>query len=180
MRILKEQSAGLIIDVQEKLFPHIQEHELLARNTGILIEGLKILNVPLLVTEQYPKGLGYTIPEIKGALASPEPHEKLSFSCCDDPEIMVELNNLDRKNIIIAGIEAHVCVLQTAVDLLENGFQPVVIEDCVSSRKVGDKAVAIQRMRKEGVVISTVESILFELARVSGTEQFKAISRLVK
>ncbi|HYW94939.1 MAG TPA: hydrolase [Bacteroidales bacterium] len=180
MRILKEHSAGLIIDIQEKLFPHIHEHDRLVKNTSILIEGLNVLGVPLLVTEQYTKGLGFTIPEIKNALDKPETHEKTVFSCCDDPEILLELNNLDRKNVIVAGIEAHVCVLQTAVDLLENGFIPVVVEDCVSSRNPADKAVALRRMRQEGAVITTYESILFELARVSGTDQFKTISRLVK
>ncbi len=180
MRILREHSAGLIIDIQEKLFPHIHEHDRMANNTEILIEGLKILDIPLLVTEQYTKGLGFTVPGIKSVLGSAPAHEKTVFSCCDDPGILLELNNLDRKNIIIAGIETHVCVLQTAVDLLENGFQPVVVEDCASSRRHADKMTAIARMRQEGAIITTCESILFELARVSGTDQFKAISKLVK
>ena len=180
MRILKEHSAGLIIDIQEKLFPHIFDHDRLAKNTSILIEGLKILGIPLLVTEQYTKGLGFTIPEIKPSLTSFKTYEKTVFSCCDDPVILLELNNIDRKNVIIAGIETHVCILQTAVDLLANGFIPVIVEDCVSSRKQGDKGVAIHRMRNEGAIITTYESILFELARVSGTEQFRAISKLVK
>ena len=180
MRILKEHSAGMIMDIQEKLFPHIHEHERLADKTEILIRGLKILDIPLMVTEQYTKGLGFTIPAIKACLGPERPYEKMSFSCCDDPEILLQVNNLDRKNMIIAGIEAHVCVLQTAVDLLENGFLPVVVEDCVSSRKPGDKAVAIERMRQEGAVITTCESVLFELARVSGNDPFRAISALVK
>lgn len=180
MRVLEDNTAGIIIDIQEKLFPHIYEHDRLARNTNILIEGLKILGIPMLVTEQYTKGLGFTVPEIKTSLENRETFEKTVFSCCDDPEIILELNNLDRKFVILAGIETHVCVLQTAVDLIENGFIPVVVEDCVSSRKPNDKVVAIDRMRQEGAYISTYESILFELARVSGTDQFKAISRLVK
>jgi nicotinamidase-related amidase len=180
MRIIKEQSAGLIIDIQEKLYPHIFDYEKLANNTSILIQGLKVLGIPLIATEQYTKGLGFTIPEINTVLSPVRKHEKTAFSCCDDPEILLELNNLDRKFIIIAGIETHVCVLQTAIDLLDNGFRPVIVEDCVSSRKLPDKITAINRLRQEGTIISSYESILFELARVSGTEQFKSISRLVK
>ncbi len=180
MRIRKETAAGLIIDIQDRLFPHIHENELLSVKTEILIKGLKILEIPFLVSEQYTKGLGFTIPVLKASLGEEKPLEKITFSCCDDPGIRSQLEKLHRKHIIIAGIETHVCVLQTAVDLIESGFLPIIVQDCVSSRKASDKAVAIGRMRQEGAVITTCESILFELARVSGTAQFKAISALVK
>ncbi len=180
MRILKDQSAGLIVDIQEKLFPHIHHHDQVEINTEIFIKGLKILDIPLLVTEQYKKGLGPTIPVIDSALKDYESFEKMSFSCCDDPGIEMELQKSGKKFIIMAGIETHVCILQTAIDLLEEGFQSVVIEDCVSSRKENDKIIAIERMRQEGVIITSYESVLFELARVSGTDSFKAISKLVK
>jgi isochorismate hydrolase len=180
MRIIKEQAAGLVIDIQERLVTHMSGHEELIRNVEILIQGLTVLEVPLLLTEQYRKGLGETVSPVRDSVKRFEPLEKLSFSCCDDPHFMVKLNNLARKFVIICGIESHVCVLQTTTDLLEAGFLPVVISDCISSRKLQDKEIAIQRMRQEGAIISSYESILFELARVSGTDIFKAISRLVK
>jgi nicotinamidase-related amidase len=181
MRVNKKQAAGLIIDIQEKLFPHIHNIDKTAGNTRILLEGLKALEIPVLVTQQYTKGLGETIPEIAEILPPGQQRiEKISFSCCDEPAFMKELNKLDKEFVIIAGIETHVCVLQTALDLIENGFVPVVVQDCVSSRKESDYRVAIERMKKEGVVITTYESILFELCRFAGNEVFKQISRLVK
>ncbi len=180
MRILKKETAGLIVDMQERLFPHIFEHENIEKNTQILIMGLKILEVPIIITEQYRKGLGLTIPIIANALENYESIEKMSFSCCDSDNFEAELERVNKKNVIIAGIETHVCVLQTVVDLIEAGYQPVVVEDCVSSRNENDKRLAIERMRQEGAIISSYESILFELARVSGTDSFKAISKLVK
>jgi nicotinamidase-related amidase len=180
MRILKEDTAGLIVDIQERLFPHIYENEQIEKNTNILIQGLKLLEIPILVTEQYRKGLGLTIPTIADALGNGSTIEKMSFSCCDNEGFESELRNLSRQNIIIAGIESHVCVLQTTVDLIESGFRPIVVEDCVSSRKEKDKKIAIERMRQEGALITSYESILFELARISGTDTFKAISKLVK
>lgn len=180
MRIIREQAAGLVIDIQEKLFPFITGNEILAVNSGILIKGLQVLKVPILVTEQYTKGLGPTIRPLRELLGTAAPMEKLAFSCCDDPSIMGQLAALKKKFIIITGIEAHVCVLQTATDLLERGFIPVVAEDCVSSRRLNDKDMAMNRLRRMGAVITTYESVLFELLRYSGTEEFKAISKLVK
>lgn len=180
MRIKTGESTALIIDIQEKLFPHIHDHDVLARNTGILLEGFKILGIPVIVTEQYTRGLGFTIPQLKSGMEGIVPLEKTSFSCCDDPGFNEAFGRLDKKYIIIAGIETHVCVLQTAVDLLEKGFIPVIVEDCVSSRNLNDKQIAIERMRQEGALITTYESILFELTRYSGTADFKAISKLVK
>jgi isochorismate hydrolase len=136
--------------------------------------------VPLIVTQQYTKGLGTTIAPLMELLAGNPPMEKQAFSCCDDLAVMKAISNIDKKFIIITGIESHVCVLQTAVDLLERGFIPVIAEDCVSSRKLNDKAMALYRMRRLGAIITTYESVLFELLRYSGTEEFKAISKLVK
>ena len=180
MRILAEDSVGLVIDIQERLLPHIFKYEELLHKTKILIEGLNVLNIPILVTEQYRKGLGETVPMIADNIDSFQPMEKVSFSCCDDDPFSDRLKNSGKKNVIICGIEAHVCLLQTTIDLIESGYQPVVVEDCTSSRKMIDKFIAIERMRQEGAIISTYESILFELARISGTDQFKAISKLVK
>lgn len=180
MRISVDNTAGIIIDIQERLFPHIFRLEELERNVGILIQGLNLLKVPLLVTEQYSKGLGSTIPSVINNLTDFEPIEKISFSCCDESRFLRELNLMNKKYIVVAGIEAHVCVLQTVIDLVESGYHPVLVEDCVSSRKEKDKMIAIDRMRSEGAIITTYESILLELCRVAGTETFKKISNLIK
>jgi len=179
MRIKREQSVGLIIDIQEKLFPHMDQKESLLKKTAMLLEGLKVLGIPLVITEQYPKGLGPTIKQISEVV--PEVViEKIAFSCCDEPTVLRSPHFQNRKTVIICGIEAHVCVLQTVVDLIGSRFSAVVVEDCISSRNPVDKQVALERMRAEGAVVSTCESILFELARVAGTDEFKAISRIVK
>jgi nicotinamidase-related amidase len=180
MRIIKEQSSGLIIDIQERLHPHIYKHETISRNTQILIRGLKILNIPVILTQQYTKGLGDTIPDIKEAMGDFTPIEKNSFSCCDEPAFMESLNRSGKKYIIIAGTEAHVCVLQTTIDLIGKSFIPVVVENCISSRTNRDKKTAVERMKQEGAIITTYESVLFELTRFAGTSQFKEISRMVK
>ncbi len=181
MRINRENTTSLMIDIQSKLFPHIYENIELEQKISKLIEGLKILELPITVTEQYTKGLGQTIPHVQKALARDyKPLEKMAFSCCDDINFMNEFEKQNKEFVIVAGIEAHVCVLQTVIDLIEKNYLPVVIEDCVSSRNPNDKAVAIERMRQEGARISTYESILFELLVYSGTDEFKAISKLVK
>ena len=180
MRIKRENSAGLVIDIQGKLFPHMDHKEALLKKCTTLIEGLKVLDVPLVITEQYPQGLGATVDEIAALVIQDSHIEKIAFSCCDEPAVLQTDPMQNRKTIIICGIEAHVCVLQTVVDLLAAGYNAVVVEDCISSRNPVDKRVAVERMRVEGAVITTCESILFELARVAGTDEFKSISRLVK
>ena len=180
MRISREHTTALIIDVQERLFPHIHDHEMLAERIGILVRGLQILEVPVHVTQQYSKGLGPTIQPLGGLFQPFSPIEKTAFSCCDEPKVLMMLESTGRRNVLVAGIESHICVQQTVIDLIERGYQPVVIEDCVSSRRLYDKRTALQRMSAEGAILSTCESVLFELCRVSGTEEFKAISALVK
>lgn len=180
MRINREECTGLVIDIQEKLFPHMDQKEALLKRSLILLEGLQVMEVPVLLTEQYPKGLGQTLEQIRMALETFSPVEKITFSCCNEPAYRMALDRADRRKVIICGIEAHVCVLQTVVDLLGMEYQPVVVADCISSRNPEDKRVALERMRMEGAIITTCESILFELARVAGTDKFKTISRLVK
>jgi nicotinamidase-related amidase len=180
MRITKENTVGLIIDIQERLVPVMWEKEVLLKNCQVLIQGLSELEIPLLVTQQYSKGLGETIPEIKSVISDFSFIEKRNFSCCDEPVVIEKLKELDAKNIIICGIESHVCVLQTAVDLKEAGFNPIVVMDCVSSRSKESIETAKDRFRFEGIMMTSYESILFELARSSASPEFKAISRLVK
>ncbi|MBU3699978.1 MAG: hydrolase [Candidatus Kapabacteria bacterium] len=180
MRLDASHSMALCIDLQERLFPHINGHDELADRCSRLIRGLRALNVPIVVTEQYVKGLGSTIAPISEALGDYEPLEKMSFSCCGVDAIEARVLGARRHTMILFGIETHVCVLQTALDLLAQGQTVVVVEDCVSSRNANDKRIAIERMRSHGAIITTMESILFELLRVAGTDTFKAISAIVK
>ncbi len=180
MRITKEKSIGLIIDVQERLIPVIYENEKIVRNIQTLIGGLKLLGIPLLLTEQYRKGLGETIEPLRTLLESEQPMEKICFSCCDDPLFMETLGLTNKQFVILAGIETHVCVMQTAVDLIDCGYIPVVVEDCISSRTPENKRIGVERMRNEGAIIGSVESVLLELCRTAGTSVFKEISKAIK
>lgn len=180
MRITKENTVGLIIDIQERLFPAMWEKEVLLKNTLTLINGLKELKLPLLVTQQYSKGLGETLQEIKSVISDFSFIEKRDFSCCDETVFMENLKKTETKNIIICGIESHVCVLQTAVDLKEAGFNPIVVLDCVSSRTIESVKTAIERFRYEAILMTSCESVLFELTRSSSAPEFKSISKLVK
>jgi hypothetical protein len=180
MRIPLDDSVGVIVDVQTRLFPYMYDSYTTQQNLRTLIAGLQLLEVPMLVTQQYTKGLGGTIDPISTALDHFEPIEKTAFSCLDETAFATALEKTGRHYLVIAGIEAHVCLLQTSMDLLEAGYTPVVVEDATSSRRPNDKQVAIERMRHDGVVVTTTESILFELCRYSGTDTFKALSKLVK
>ncbi|MGB0403979.1 MAG: hydrolase [Salibacteraceae bacterium] len=180
MRINKEQCALVVIDIQEKLFPHINSHNEVARKAAILIEGIQALKVPVVVTEQYVKGLGSTIDMISDVIGDNEPIEKTSFSCCGEGLFNIKIEEHYKENIILCGIETHVCVLQTALDLKEAGHNPIVVVDAVGSRNNIDKEIALKRMETEGIRLTTVESILFELCKISGTDTFKTISKLVK
>ena len=180
MRILREDTAAVVVDIQERLLPHIHEGDIMLKNCLRLIEGLKILSIPVIITQQYTKGLGQTVPSVMQLFPEFSYIEKISFSCWEEPAFKKEIDLLGKTDIIICGIESHVCVLQTCLDLLANGKRPVVVEDCVSSRKPNDKHIAIERMRQEGASITTMESLLFELARVAGNETFKSISGIVK
>lgn len=135
MRIARQNSVGLVIDIQERLYPVMWEKEKFLKNTRILIQGMRELCLPIVATQQYTKGLGETIPEIQAILPDMHYIEKRAFSCCDEPSVQMKLAELQAKNIIICGIESHVCVLQTAIDLKESGYNPVVVMDCVSSRE---------------------------------------------
>lgn len=180
MRITRENTLGLIVDIQERLFPVIHEKETLLKNCQILIQGLNELRIPLIVTQQYSKGLGQTLPEIRSLIPDFNFIEKTDFSCYDVAEVRGKLQEMDAQNIILCGIEAHVCVLQTAVDMREAGLNPIVVMDAVSSRTPQNIELAKERFRHEGIMITSYESILFELTRVAGTDEFRVISKLVK
>lgn len=181
-RIQRENCQAIIIDVQEKLSPHIYRYNDILKKTLILIQGLQVLDIPILLNEQYPEGLGRTVPEIMAVLDTTKSKtiEKVTFSACDNDETWNYLAQQNRISVLVFGVEAHVCVMQTVLDLLDNGMQPVVIADAIGSRSAYDRRQAIRRMRRAGAVITTTEAILFELCRSSKDPAFKAISQLVK
>jgi isochorismate hydrolase len=180
MRIEKDNCVGLIIDIQESLVTVMTGKDKFISNTSRLILGLQELHIPLLVTQQYTRGLGETLTEIYTLINHFTPIEKSSFSCYDEPEFVVALEKLNFRNVIICGIESHVCVLQTALDLKAAGYNPIVVFDCISSRSKQNLKLALERFRFEGIMITSFESILFELTRGATDPAFKAVSKLVK
>jgi len=180
MRVTTQNTSALIIDIQEKLFPVMWKKKRLLKNCRILIKGLIELGVPVIVTQQYTKGLGETIDEIKEIVPDFQYIGKREFSCCDEPAVKEALINLQAKNVILCGIESHVCVLQTAIDLKESGYFPVIVMDAVSSRFKVNRELAKERFRYEDIMLTSTESLLFELTRSSAAPEFKAISGLVK
>jgi nicotinamidase-related amidase len=180
MRITKQNTVGLVVDIQERLFPVMWEKEKLLKSCQILIRGLMTLGIPLIFTQQYSKGLGDTIEGIKSIVPEFNSIEKREFSCCDEPLVPERLHDLKAKNVIICGIESHVCILQTVIDLKQAGLNPVVVADCISSRYPENIELAKERFRYEGIMMTSSESILFELTRSSAAPEFKAISILVK
>jgi len=180
MKIKKENTALLVIDMQEKLLPAIENSDELIKNCEILIKGCKVLGIPIISTEHYPKGLGKTNQTIAANISNINPIEKREFSCFENAEIKAKLEAIGKRYIIVAGIEAHICVQQTVLDLMDEDFKPIVIANCVSSRNSYDKKFALKRLRDYGADITTVEAILFEMLVTSTAPEFKAISELIK
>jgi nicotinamidase-related amidase len=172
------ESALLIIDVQEKLMAKIPGAEALVRNIAFLADAAKLLEVPILATEQYPKGLGPTVAPI--AQRVPNRPDKLGFSSCAVPGLTDGLCAGGRKKIVLVGIEAHVCVLNTALDLLADGFQVYLAVDALGSRHAIDRDTALGRLQQAGAIPTTVEACAFEWMGGSSHPQFKAVSALVK
>jgi nicotinamidase-related amidase len=180
MKIKVEDAMFCLVDVQERLFPHMVNKDVIEKNLVTLVKGLKIHGLPFIVNEQYKKGIGETIPSLR-ELIDEDPHfEKTTFSCCANEPTMEAIKNSGKKVVIVAGIETHVCVLQTCLDLLEAGLQPVLVTDCVSSREQYNTIMAIERLVQAGVIPTTYESLLFELTVNAKNPNFKAISALVK
>jgi len=176
MRIELQNTTAIVVDYQERLLPVIAENEKLIQNSEILIRGLRTLGVPLCVTQQYTKGLGMTAPEIQEAVGNKDYLEKISFSSYDAVAEVIQ----GKKHVVLCGIETHICVLQTVIDLAAHGYVPVLVTDCVSSRKPEDKKAGIKRAMQEGAIVTTYEAILFELLKEAGTPVSKEIQKLVK
>lgn len=170
----------LVIDVQGRLAELAWRSESIRKNIRILIEGMKALEVPVIATEQYPKGLGPTVPDIAELLGDTTVIEKTSFSCCGEFAFETRLTELHKTDIIVCGIETHVCVYQTTRDLLALGYNVHLVTDAVSSRSEENWKLGVDACIALGAKRTGTEMVLFELLRVSGTEQFKTISSLVK
>jgi nicotinamidase-related amidase len=180
MRLFPHQTALLLVDVQERLFGHIEGHVSIEKHLLVLLQGLQSLDIPIICNQQYTKGLGETIENIRTLLGETRVYEKRTFSCCQNPDVMEQLKALHVKSVIVAGVESHVCVLQSVLDLLEAGFEVVICADAIGSRKAKDHEIALLRMCQEGAHVGSVESLLFEFLQSADHAQFKAISSLVK
>jgi nicotinamidase-related amidase len=179
--MLKPQNTVLVVvDVQGKLAQRMHEKEALFANLQRLIQGIRVLEVPVIWLEQNPKGLGPTIPEVAALLPDGQPIPKFSFSCCGNAAFRRALREAKRANVLLCGIETHVCIYQTALDLLDLGYGVHVVADAVSSRTAENRRIALNRMRDAGVWITSTEMALFELLRTAKAPQFKAIAKIVR
>ncbi len=173
-------TALVLVDVQAKLVPAMHNKEILLENLIRLLRGLRVLGVPILWTEQNPAGLGPTLPEIANLLPDQKPIGKFSFSCCGSEQFVEKLNALNRKNLLIAGIEAHVCVYQTAADLISLQCNVQIVADAVASRTPENKLIGLEKSKAVGACLTSTETVLFELLKDAKSEKFKEISKIVK
>jgi nicotinamidase-related amidase len=180
-RLERDKAGLLVVDVQEKLFPTVERSCEILPVMRKVVRGFQVMQMPIVVSEQYPKGLGPTVPSLKACLGEEQKFwEKSSFSCLGDNTIKNELLKLPVTQWVIIGLEAHVCVLQTAKDLLRAGKQVVVLNDAISSRSIFDFSTAIAELRDCGARVSSAEIVLFELLGDAKAAEFKQISELVK
>jgi nicotinamidase-related amidase len=177
-RLTGQYGALLVVDMQEKLLAQIADRELVVTNTTALIRGARALGVPVWATEQYPRGLGPSAAAVAELI--PERPAKTTFHCCAVPQLLEQLYGRHIRHITVAGIEAHVCVAQTALELLDLGFRVQVPADAVAARHKVDWEFALRRLEHAGAVVSTTESVLFEWTERSDRPEFKAISEIIK
>ncbi len=169
-----------MIDVQGRLAQLMHKHQRLFKQLNIMIDAAKLLQLPIFWLEQYPQGLGATVPEVKAHLDGYSCYEKITFSSCGEPSFMAALQASGRSQMIVTGIESHVCVYQTVLDLLAASFEVAVNQDAVSSRTHANKKLGLQRMQQAGALITSTEMVLFELLRTAAHPQFKQVSKLLK
>ena len=183
MKLDRSRTALLVVDLQEKLAAAMDPAamERVQRNVVALVEGAKALGVPLVVTEQYPQGIGPTLPAIRAALPEgTQAIEKVDFSCAAGPAVQAELERLGRDQLIVAGMEAHICVFQTVRDLAAAGRQVFVPHDAVLSRVDENRRVGLDLAQRAGAVVTSTETVLFDLLGKAGTPEFKLVSRLIR
>jgi len=180
LKLERERAALVVVDVQEAFRPAVEEFDEVAHNVGVLVQGAKVLGLPVLVTEQYPKGLGRTVPEVADHLEGEQPIEKVCFSAADSEDFERRLSQTGRDQVLLCGIESHVCVNQTAEDLLARELEVHVAQDAVTSRSRDNRELGLHKMERAGAVVTSTETALFELLRAAGTPEFKEIQALVK
>jgi nicotinamidase-related amidase len=173
-------SALIVIDVQERLTAVMHDRQTLLANLEKLVNGMTVLKVPVMVTEQYPQGLGPTVPQIASLVSGFQPLPKMAFSCLGDKQITAAFESLHRRQAIVCGIESHVCVYQTVCDLISGGYETWVVADAVSSRTPENRQIAIEMMRQCGARITSTEAVLFELLKTAASDKFREISRIVR
>ncbi|NTU92981.1 MAG: hydrolase [Chlorobiaceae bacterium] len=178
--ITPKETLLLVIDVQGKLAPAVFESGLVEKNIGKLIRACKLLDVPMLYTEQYPKGLGSTVEPLKELIGDEAPYEKLTFSCCGNEAFMKRLRSLGRNDVLVVGMETHVCVYQTCVELLDFGYNVHLVADAVSSRHETNRSIGMHCIERAGGLLTSTEMAIFELVRVAEGDTFRAISKIVK
>ena len=178
--LVKENAALLLIDMQGKLAQSMFEPDMVLENCAKLIQAAKLFEMPILILEQYPKGLGPTAPSLRELLGDQPAIEKVFFSACDSEEFQQQLRDAGRRQILVAGIEAHVCVYQTVRDLLKQPYEVHVASDAVSSRTEWNRNIALERMREMGAVITSTEMALFEMMRAAKGDLFKPFAQIVK
>jgi nicotinamidase-related amidase len=178
--LARNDSILLLVDIQERLFPIVQGGPAVEAEVLRLARGATILGVPILISEQYPQGLGQTLPSIRNAAPEAPVLDKTAFSCGADPGIMEAVRRLDRGCVVLAGIEAHICVLQTALDLLARGYRVHVAADATGTRLPRNLAIGQERAARAGATITSVEAILFEWMERSDIAEFKAVQALLK
>lgn len=179
--MLKLDNTALVIkDIQGKLWNVMHEKEAFLENAQKLVKGMQVLGVPIIMTEQNPKGLGATLPELMQLMPEVKPMTKFSFNCCQDEGFQQAINNLKRKQILICGIEAHICVYQTALGLLSSGFEVQIVADVVASRAVRNRDIALTRMQSERVKLTTTEMVIYELLQTAENPKFKEILKVIK
>ncbi len=178
--LIRDDAVVVIVDIQERLAEAMSMRQKVVDNSLHLIELAKMFDIPIVVTEQYPKGLGPTVPEIKEALPYYSPVEKLSFNCCGTSEFSETMREVGRKKVILTGMETHICVLQTALGLMQDGYDVHLAADAVCSRTKENWKIGTEFMRSAGTIVTCTETVLFQLLGVAGTEEFKAISRRIK
>jgi nicotinamidase-related amidase len=179
-RRIDRTSAGLlVVDIQERLLPAVFEQDLILQNTHRLVQGAALLRLPIFVTEQYRKGLGPTVADLASHIPGFAPLEKLTFSAWGAPGLPEAVQAQGLTEVVLCGLETHVCVAQTCLDLLDAGLRPFVVADAVSSRTPENRRFGLERMREAGAILVSAEMILFELLERAGTEEFKRVQRLI-
>ena len=176
-----EQTALVVIDVQSRLTPAMPSkvYERMLATTAMLVEAARLLDIPVLTTEQYPQGIGHTVPELAGACRDGV-IEKTSFGCCGEPNFMAAVERLGRRQLLVTGMEAHVCVYQTVLGLLGAGYQVHLVRDAICARNKVDFLAGVCNAARAGALVVTAEMALFQLLRDSRHGQFRAVSKLIK